>query len=117
MVPPADMCRKHLLGEHVEIHMTVGTLNRGKSLAGFLANDLLEPQSLHSRHDALVREMTRRGYRHASPLPALHAEPPVHRIDAAASAAELIRRCSLCRTRRKGASPKLQTLQTNHDHA
>jgi hypothetical protein len=26
MVPPKVMCRKHLLGEHVEIHMLAGSL-------------------------------------------------------------------------------------------
>ena len=36
MVPPRKMCRKHLLGEHVEIHMAVATLRLGKSVAGFL---------------------------------------------------------------------------------
>jgi len=26
MTPPAGMCRKHLLGEHVELHMLLGQL-------------------------------------------------------------------------------------------
>ena len=36
MVDPKKMCRKHLLGEHVEIHMMVGTLLKGRSIDGFL---------------------------------------------------------------------------------
>ena len=36
MVSPATMCRKHLLGEHVEIHMAVASLRLGKSVDGFL---------------------------------------------------------------------------------
>ena len=68
MVKPQLMCRKHLLGEHVEIHMLVGSIQRGKSVAGFLAKGLLEPQSIRSRHEILVVEMLRRGYTHKSEL-------------------------------------------------
>ncbi|MEZ0346180.1 MAG: pyrimidine dimer DNA glycosylase/endonuclease V, partial [Infirmifilum sp.] len=28
MVPPSIMCDRHLLGEHVELHMLVGALRR-----------------------------------------------------------------------------------------
>lgn len=34
MLPPETMCRKHLLGEHVELHMLLGSLRRGKTLTG-----------------------------------------------------------------------------------
>ena len=37
MLPTAGMCRKHLLGEHVELHMLLGSLRRGKNIEGFLA--------------------------------------------------------------------------------
>ena len=29
MIDPKLLCRKHLLGEHLEIHMFVGTINKG----------------------------------------------------------------------------------------
>ena len=95
MVPPRRMCRKHLLGEHVEIHMAVASLRLGKSLNGFLEKGLLELGSLRSRHDELVVEMLRRGYRHNSPL------GPVPRrkggkVDRPANARELARRCPDC---------------------
>ncbi len=67
-VPPRTMCRKHLLGEHVEIHMAAASLKLGKSVDGFITRGLLELRSLRTRHDQLVAEMVRRGYRHASPL-------------------------------------------------
>jgi hypothetical protein len=70
-VEPRLLCRKHLLGEHRELH---GLWNihvqgkRGYSLhpetlrwAGKLA-------ALFARHESLVREMERRGYTHSSPL-------------------------------------------------
>ncbi len=95
MVPPRKMCRKHLLGEHVEIHMVVASLRLGKSVAGFLEKGLLELHSLRQRHDELVAEMLRRGYRHNSPL------GPVPRrkggkIDRRANRLELARRCPEC---------------------
>src|SRR5512137_1557347 len=98
MVRPGILCRRHLLGEHVECHMLAATLRLGHSVAGYIANDLLEPRSLRARHDALAAEMGRRGYRHASPLGrvALHAlgsDMLGHRVDAGASLAELLSRC------------------------
>ncbi len=96
MVPPRKMCRKHLLGEHVEIHMAVSSLRLGKSVAGFLEKGLLDLSKLHSRHDELVAEMLRRGYHHHSPL----GHIPRHKggkIDRRANARELARRCPDCR--------------------
>lgn len=101
MVPPAKMCRKHLLGEHVEIHMAVASLRLGKSVDGFLAKGLLQLEKLRSRHDELVREMERRGYRHRSPL----TDVPRRRggkIDARRNARELGERCGECRKRMRG---------------
>jgi hypothetical protein len=95
MVDPSKMCRKHLLGEHVEIHMLAGSLNKGRSVAGFLADGLLEPQSMRARHAVLAAEMASRGYRHQSPLPATPV-PPSGSVDRVRSAQELARRCSAC---------------------
>ncbi len=41
-VLPEYLCRKHLLGEHVEMHMFVGTIKRGVSLNGYIKNKLVE---------------------------------------------------------------------------
>jgi hypothetical protein len=75
-VDPRLLCRKHLLGEHRELHglWNIHVLEKsGYSRhpetirwAGKLA-------ALHARHELLVEEMTRRGYRHGSPLDAAHA--------------------------------------------
>lgn len=69
MVNPRVMCRQHLLGEHVEHHMFVGSINKGLAMTGYIEKNLLEPMSLSDRHAALVEEMERRGYNHKSPLP------------------------------------------------
>lgn len=104
MTDPRIMCRQHLLGEHVELHMTVGALNLGTSIKGYLASDLLEPQNLKSRHTELVTEMASRGYHHKSPLPELAADPPSHNLDRDAAKAELLRRCPECRERSKAVT-------------
>jgi len=100
MIPPETMCRKHLLGEHVELHMFVGTINKGVSVEGFLTKNLLEPESLYARHDALAAEMNRRGYAHNSPLLTAETLDRISnykvKIDRPASLAELHRRCPEC---------------------
>ena len=53
MVDPALLCRKHLLGEHVECHMFRGSLLKGKSLRGFLEDGLLDSRELARRHDQI----------------------------------------------------------------
>ena len=72
-IDPAELCRAHLLGEHRELHGLWNILTQGKH--GYR----LHPETrrwegrlaaLYRRHEALVSEMTRRGYRHASPLDA-----------------------------------------------
>jgi hypothetical protein len=102
MVDPSLMCDKHLLGEHVECHMLAGTLARGRSIAGYMERDLLEPASLVDRHRALALEMTARGFRHRSPLETaddryLPEATRRQRVDARAAADELARRCAACR--------------------
>jgi len=68
MCDPKIMCRQHLLGEHNECHMFLGSLRKKISMNGYFKNDLLEPLSLKSRHDALAEEIIRRGYNHTSIL-------------------------------------------------
>lgn len=69
MVEPKTLCRKHLLGEHVESHMCLAIMRRPPSMLGYVKNNLVEPQSLRERHDALAAEMGARGYNHKSPMP------------------------------------------------
>jgi hypothetical protein len=96
MVDPRRMCRKHLLGEHVELHMLAASISLGRSIAGFLEKKLVEPQSIGRRHAALRAEMLRRGYQHQSPLrqPATLLRGAVRRPR---SAQELSDRCLECR--------------------
>ena len=100
MVNPRIMCRQHLLGEHVEIHMFIGTLNRKKSVKGYLQKGLLEVHNLYSRHNELVEEMKRRGYRHHSEVEEKwKTVNMLGFIDRKQNLEELINRCSKCKTR------------------
>ena len=102
MLPPAGMCRKHLLGEHVELHMLLGSLRRGKNIEGFLSGGLVDPQSIFARHEELVAEMTRRGFKHNSPLEKQEcatlavAHAGRASINTAANVLDLCQRCPDC---------------------
>jgi hypothetical protein len=100
MVNPRIMCREHLLGEHVEIHMFVGSINRGKSVKGYLEKGLLEVHSLYNRHEDLVKEMKRRCYNHKSEVDEKwkFAEK-IGVIDKEKNLSELMNRCPKCKRR------------------
>ena len=53
-VNPKVMCRQHLLGEHVEMHMFVGCWNKGIKLNGYLEGGLVELCEVKNRHDELA---------------------------------------------------------------
>ena len=102
MIDPAVLCRKHLLGEHVEHHMFVGAMQKGIAVEGYLANNLLEVAKLQERHDALAAEMEKRGYHHKSPLAAgkvMKCYANAVRVDVEAAKADLFHRCPDCRAR------------------
>ena len=106
MVDPTLLCRKHLLGEHVECHMFRGSLLKGTSLRGFLEAGLLDSRKLARRHEALAKEMQRRGYRHESPLPPdFDARAAVGNVDTSAALRELAARCEECRRRQSSVRP------------
>jgi pyrimidine dimer DNA glycosylase len=98
MVDPRKMCDQHLLGEHVELHMLVGSLRKKKTLTGFLDGGLVELHSIRTRHAELVIEMKSRGFRHASPLPPFRAKR-AGKVSIQLNLQELARRCRACRAK------------------
>jgi hypothetical protein len=103
MVPPKLMCRQHLLGEHLELHMFATTIKQGKKIKGFINNNLCEPLSLEKRHEELVQEMIKRKYNHKSPFPKLKEEDLSYlyedidkTIDSQKSEKDLMERCPRC---------------------
>lgn len=103
MVDPRIMCRKHLLGEHVEIHMLASSFNLGHNLNKFYEKRLIEPLSLFERHDAIVEEIERRGWKHNSPMPRVDMSDVNEQhirttVDIQESYLELMRRCDDCQS-------------------
>jgi len=101
LVDPEVMCNKHLLGEHVEHHMFVGSIKKKKNLGRYISDGLLDARTLEPRHDQLAIEMKKRGMNHESPLGDFCWPSGVFHgsIDPKRSAIELLRRCPQCRNR------------------
>lgn len=99
-VDPKIMCDQHLLGEHVEHHMMVGSINRKRSLGKHLTLGQIDPSTILSRHSVIVREMQYRGMKHSSPLPEFVVPKNAKgKIDKEANRKELLRRCPKCKER------------------
>ena len=78
-VHPKHLCRKHLLGEHRELHGLWNILTVHKGKGGYSRHPetlrwVGKQKALYERHEALVREMLRRGYSHHSPLDKRYAK-------------------------------------------
>lgn len=101
MVNPEILCRKHLLGEHGEIHKHRHNFVKGHSIEG--RRGQIDPAKMEERHDELAAEMLRRGFNHRSPFtqPDLSAyDLSGHGVDVDRSLADLIERCPECRERK-----------------
>ena len=69
---PQRLCRQHLLGEHRELHAIWSIVTNDKK--GYSRHPEVlrwkgRLKALYLRHEKLVDELARRGYRHRSPLP------------------------------------------------
>lgn len=103
------MCRQHLLGEHVEHHMFLGSIKRSRGLNGYVRDNCLAASTLVSRHKAIADEMIKRGMNHKSPfvtqaeLNKLLAVYDVtirkSKVDSGAALDDLLSRCAECRKR------------------
>lgn len=70
-IAPARLCRQHLLGEHRELHCIFTVLAKRKKGYSQHPETLRWKRHLRAlshRHRLLVKEMTRRGYNHKSPI-------------------------------------------------
>jgi hypothetical protein len=68
MIDPKLLCRKHLLGEHAEIHKHRHNFVKKHRISGRITPVvLIEPENMQSRHDEIAEEMLRRCYNHKSP--------------------------------------------------
>jgi hypothetical protein len=83
--------------------MLVSHLKSGKSIDGFIRNDLIEPGKIAMRHFLLTQEMKHRKYNHKSPLnfdmsllKNYPKEQRLHKINREKSLIELTNRCPEC---------------------
>lgn len=78
-IHPSQLCDKHLLGEHRELHCLFNILTQ--NLKGYSQHPetlrwVGRTKALYNRHDDLVREMRRRNFNHQSPLADVPLEGP-----------------------------------------
>ncbi|MFA5000197.1 MAG: pyrimidine dimer DNA glycosylase/endonuclease V [Patescibacteria group bacterium] len=70
---PKYLCRQHLLAEHRELHGLWNILTIHQGRGGYSRHPetlrwVGKTRALYERHEALVKEFARRGYKHHSPL-------------------------------------------------
>ena len=97
-VNPKFLCNKHLLGEHVEMHMYVGCILKRTSLKGYIDKGLVEVHNIRQRHDELVQEMISRKINHKSELKNFNSWIEGN-VDGTNSIKELCKRCKNCKER------------------
>ena len=101
MINPEILCRKHLLGEHGEIHKHRHNFVKHHSITNRIKLDQIEPSSMGARHDKLVAEMLCRGYNHQSPytqpdISYLPKQEQWHIVNQLNSLSVLLSRCKEC---------------------
>ena len=104
MCDPKLLYRKHLLGEHGEIHKFKHTFVKKHKKDKYIENNCIEPSSMQKRHDELAEELLRRGYNHQSPFEApdisyLPEDQRNYKVDVKTSLKDLCERCPDCRAR------------------
>ena len=72
-VNPKLLCRKHLLAEHRELHGLWNILTKHKGKGGYSHHPetlrwVGKNRALYNRHELLVKEFIKRGYKHLTPL-------------------------------------------------
>lgn len=107
MVEPSLLCRKHLLGEHGEIHKHKYNFIKKHKIDKRISPVVqIEPKSMSNRHDKLVIEMLNRGYNHKSPyyqpdISYLPLKQQHAKVNIETSYQDLIKRCPDCAMRIK----------------
>lgn len=103
-VPTSILCKNHLLGEHCEAHMFVGSINKGTSIQGYIDKELVDPSEILNRHDELMHEMICRHMNHGKELPyfnknLIKGSPYVNPLNESKSLNDLLTRCTECQKR------------------
>ncbi|MFB6282583.1 MAG: pyrimidine dimer DNA glycosylase/endonuclease V [Halobacteria archaeon] len=98
-VAPVLLCDDHLLGEHNEMHMIVGTIRKhqhGEAIVqGHADKGQIDTSLIQERHDELKEEMIARGMEHESPMD-YENELDIGEVDSQRSQEILRDRCEMC---------------------
>lgn len=110
------MCKKHLLGEHGELHKFLHNWKKKHKVDGRIAGNAMEPLSYKKRHDDLAAEMIRRKYNHKSPLEQpdfsyLTEKYRNYKVDKEYNLKLLIERCEDCK--KLSINPTIQIGENN----
>lgn len=102
MIDPKLLCRKHLLGEHGEIHKFKHNFEKKHSIDKRIEQGQIEPNSMEIRHNELALEMLRRGYIHKSPyfipdLSYLSNKQKYFKVNKIEAITDLYNRCEECK--------------------
>ena len=112
---PSLMCNKHLLGEHVEMHVFIGALKSGRSIDGHINKNQIQTHNTLKRHDELANEMIRRGMKHASPLEYNKNLPVSGIVYVNDNIKILAARCESCRIKQQEFAARNLAAQKNTD--
>lgn len=104
MVKTAELCDRHLLGEHGEYHKHLWCWIKQFKIDGRISGNAIEPMSYKRRHDELEAEMKRRGMKPNSPLSQpdfsyLSEAQRNFKVDVKLARELLLERCEKCRRR------------------
>jgi hypothetical protein len=104
-IDPKLLCRKHLLGEHGELHKFRHNFVKKHNMNKRIELGQIDPVFMGIRHDELAKEIENRGYNHNSP----YEQPDVNYIpdilldycyiNIEQNMQELKNRCPECRKR------------------
>jgi hypothetical protein len=103
MIPPRMLCKKHLLGEHFEIHKHRHNFVKKHNIAGRISPVVqIEPMAMSKRHDQLAKEMLRRKMNHKSDyimpdISYLKSELRNAKVNIEISKQDLLSRCKNCK--------------------
>jgi hypothetical protein len=104
MVDTKLLCRKHLLGEHLEIHKFKHSFEKQHSMTKRIQLGQIAPTEMETRHEDIVKEMIKRGYNHQSPytMPDISYIKEKDNIDIDKNILDLMNRCEDCKKRIEG---------------
>lgn len=110
-VDPRCLCRKHLVAEHIDMHLFMDWYKKKKNLSGYLRNGTLELHSIHDRHEALALELRRRGLEHNTPMIRYCLQFAGH-IDLKESYVRQTKKCKACGDRMKDYGARIHRRPT-----